>query len=358
LAALYGQTTLVAGGFDPIHEGHLAYFEAAAAFGLPVVCSIDPDIYIERKHTVLLDQAQRGKVIGALRMIDHVYLSTGTTADALRAIRPNIFVKGSDWRGRLPAAEVAVCEELGIEVRYVDVPLNSSTALVRKFTPSSEEAVSGLEAVIAHQRMPAGEVYDQEYFQGDWRTDDRYDLETRRRMEGRHPEVVKEVFAPKRVVDMGCGPGYLLHLLHEVGIHADGVDLSPSSPEMATPEVRDRIKVGSIVDIDIPDQTYDLVICREVIEHLPVVDVNRTVATMCRISSRYVYVTTRFHPAPNSLLDVTTEFEVDPTHITLLNKDFLRTLFVLQGFRRRRDLESQMDWMGKNRVLVYERGDA
>ena len=103
------------------------------------------------------------------------------------------------------------------------------------------------------------------------------------------------------------------------------------------------------------DAAYDLVICREVLEHLTVLQVRRTVAEMCRVSSRYVYVTTRFHGEPASLLDVTTDFETDPTHITLMTKDLLRVLFVLEGFRRRPELEERMDWGGKGRVLVYER---
>jgi hypothetical protein len=41
----------------------------------------------------------------------------------------------------------------------------------------------------------------------------------------------------------------------------------------------------------------------------------------------------------------------------LLTKDFLRLLFVLEGFRRRTDLEERMGWGDKNRVLVYERVD-
>jgi hypothetical protein len=39
----------------------------------------------------------------------------------------------------------------------------------------------------------------------------------------------------------------------------------------------------------------------------------------------------------------------------MLNQDFLRTLFVLEGFKRRKDLEVRMDWKGLGRVLVYER---
>jgi hypothetical protein len=39
-----------------------------------------------------------------------------------------------------------------------------------------------------------------------------------------------------------------------------------------------------------------------------------------------------------------------------LNKNLLRALFVVNGFRRRADLEARMDWLDKRRVLVYERG--
>ena len=85
-------------------------------------------------------------------------------------------------------------------------------------------------------------------------------------------------------------------------------------------------------------------ICREVIEHLTVLQVRQTVAQLCRASSRFVYATTRFHPDPTGLLDFTTQFDVDPTHITLLTKPFLRSLFVLEGFQRRADLEEPMDW--------------
>ena len=53
--------------------------------------------------------------------------------------------------------------------------------------------------------------------------------------------------------------------------------------------------------------------CREVLEHLTVLQVRHTVAEICRVSSRFAYVTTRFHPDPESLLDVTTDYETDPT---------------------------------------------
>ena len=91
------------------------------------------------------------------------------------------------------------------------------------------------------QRPVSAEHYDDEYFQDDWREgDNRYDLETRRRIEARNPALIKEVFQPKRVLDVGCGPGFLMYFLHELGVEADGVDFSRVR-ELAPPEVRDRI---------------------------------------------------------------------------------------------------------------------
>lgn len=218
------------------------------------------------------------------------------------------------------------------------------------------DEVSRFEERVRAQRRVTAEHYDDDYFQADWRDgDNRYDLATRRRIEGRNPELIKTVFDPAAVLDVGCGPGFLMLFLQELGVDVRGVDFSPSSRDLAPPEVRDRITLGDISSLSAPDASYDLVVCREVMEHLTVRQVRQAVGEICRVSSRYIYLTTRFHPDPADLLDVTTQFDVDPTHITLLSKDFMRVLFILEGFRRRADLERQIDWAGKNRALVYER---
>ena len=212
------------------------------------------------------------------------------------------------------------------------------------------------ERVIA-QRAVASAHYDQEYFTGDWRdAGNNYSLETRRTIEAKNPFLIKEVFQPRKVLDLGCGPGALMHLLWELGVDVEGIDFAPSSRQLATPQVRDRITVGAVTDPALKSAgAYDLVVCREVLEHLTVLQVKQAVANMARLTSKYIYVTTRFHPSPSSLLDFTTQFDVDPSHITLLNKDMLRLMFVLEGCRSRPDLEARMDWGNKGRVLVLEK---
>lgn len=209
-----------------------------------------------------------------------------------------------------------------------------------------------------HEQKPVGSGhYDSAYFTGDWRAEgNNYSLETRRQIEARNPFLIKDVFQPGKVLDLGCGPGALMHLLWEIGVDVEGIDFAESSPRLATPEVRDRITVGQVTDPALkPANAYDLVICREVLEHLTVLQVRQAVANMARMTSKFIYVTTRFHPQPASLLDFTTQFDVDPSHITLLNKDLLRLLFVLEGCRSRPDLEARMDWGNKGRVLVLEK---
>lgn len=218
--------------------------------------------------------------------------------------------------------------------------------------------VDAFEETVFAQRPVESEHYDDEYFTSDWREgDNRYDLESRRRIEDRNPALIKDVFGPKRVLDVGCGPGFLMYFLHELGVEADGIDFSAASRELAPEAIAERIRIGAVTDEHVPPRSYDLVVCREVMEHLIVLQVRRTVAQICRASSRFVYVTTRFHPDPSGLLDVTTQLDVDPTHVTLMTKELLRCMFVLEGFKRRADLERRMDWANKNRVLVYERAE-
>jgi SAM-dependent methyltransferase len=217
--------------------------------------------------------------------------------------------------------------------------------------------ITEFEQRVLDQKPVASGHYDAGYFTGDWRAaGNNYSLDTRREIEARNPQLIKEVFQPKKVLDLGCGPGALMHLLWELGVEADGIDFAESSRDLATPQVRDRIVVGDVTDPTVkPANAYDLVICREVLEHLTVLQVRRAVANMVRMTSRFTYVTTRFHPNPDSLLDFNTRDDLDPSHITLLNKDMLRLMFVLEGCRSRPDLERRMDWGNKGRVLVLEK---
>jgi len=134
LPALAGQVVMVDGSFDPLHEGHIAYFAAAERLGRPVLCNITHDQWTSRKHPVLLPQQSRGLVIDAIRHIAYVHCAANTTREVIGHLRPHSYVKGSDWlaRGGVPKDERDLCEQLGITIEYVDTVLNSSSELIAR----------------------------------------------------------------------------------------------------------------------------------------------------------------------------------------------------------------------------------
>ena len=76
-----------------------------------------------------------------------------------------------------------------------------------------------------------------------------------------------------RVLDIGCGTGFLLERLAERGFSGVGVDLSPESVEIAQARlvelgVAERLRVETGSAYEPPDGPFDLVTITDVLEHL------------------------------------------------------------------------------------------
>ncbi len=56
------------------------------------------------------------------------------------------------------------------------------------------------------------------------------------------------------VADVGCGPGYVTRYLHDLGLDAFGIDLSPGMVAVARRDHPDlRFEVGTMTDLDLAD---------------------------------------------------------------------------------------------------------
>jgi cytidyltransferase-like protein len=125
------QVAMVDGAFDPLHRGHIEYFRAAAErLDVPLLCNVASDRYVWTKHPPLLPEEQRAAIVDAIRFISYTYINQFDTEAILRELQPKYYVKGKDWDGRLPAEQVTICRELGIEVVYLDTVIDSSTRIL------------------------------------------------------------------------------------------------------------------------------------------------------------------------------------------------------------------------------------
>ncbi|MBK9714671.1 MAG: D-glycero-beta-D-manno-heptose 1-phosphate adenylyltransferase [Kouleothrix sp.] len=131
------------GCFDILHRGHVTYLSRAKALGDVLIVGVNGDAGVRRLKgptrpiNTLEDRAQ---VLAALSCVDHlVAFDEETPIRLIRALRPDVFVKGGDYtREKLP--EAPVVEALG-GVVYILPYLQdrSTTGIIERIRAANAE---------------------------------------------------------------------------------------------------------------------------------------------------------------------------------------------------------------------------
>jgi len=124
------RVVLANGCFDLLHVGHVRYLEDAATRGDLLVVAMNTDESVSRlkgEGRPVVTLADRAEVISALACVDHVTsFEEDTLEETLRALRPNVHAKGTDYTP-LTLPECDVDEELGIEIAICGDPKTRSS---------------------------------------------------------------------------------------------------------------------------------------------------------------------------------------------------------------------------------------
>jgi D-beta-D-heptose 7-phosphate kinase/D-beta-D-heptose 1-phosphate adenosyltransferase len=124
------------GVFDILHPGHLRYLQQARSLGDVLFVGLNADSSVRRNkgpERPINPQHERAEVLEALECVDAVVLfEEDTPAEIIRAILPDILVKGADW------AENAIVGRDTVEARggrVVRIPVEqgySTTTIIEK----------------------------------------------------------------------------------------------------------------------------------------------------------------------------------------------------------------------------------
>lgn len=89
-----------------------------------------------------------------------------------------------------------------------------------------------------------------------------------------------------RVLDIGCGKGYLLHDLTEAlpGLQVEGIDVSQYALDHAIASVQPFLRRGSAVELPWPDRVFDLVLSINVLHNLYNYELCRALREMERVA--------------------------------------------------------------------------
>lgn len=89
------------GCFDILHKGHIRYLMQARRLGDILVVGVNSDSSIRRikPGRPVNSEEDRVEVLAALCMVDYVTIFTESTPYRLiKALRPDVLVKGGDWK--------------------------------------------------------------------------------------------------------------------------------------------------------------------------------------------------------------------------------------------------------------------
>ena len=122
-----GKIVMISGGFDPIHIGHVRYMQEAKKLGDKLIVVINNDNWLKlKKGYAFMTENERKEIIEAIGCVDEVTITSHsentkdiTVCEEIRKIKPHVFANGGDRKpDGDPVPEVALCEELGIEIVY------------------------------------------------------------------------------------------------------------------------------------------------------------------------------------------------------------------------------------------------
>jgi len=118
------------GCFDILHVGHVRYLREARKRGDLLILALNSDVSvraIKGERRPLLPEAERAEVVASLEAVDYVTLFNETTPLRLiEYLRPDVLVKGGDWKEEAVVGRDAV-RSWGGEVVLVPVVEGAST---------------------------------------------------------------------------------------------------------------------------------------------------------------------------------------------------------------------------------------
>jgi rfaE bifunctional protein nucleotidyltransferase chain/domain len=90
------------GCFDLLHLGHVTYLDRAKSRGDRLIVAINSDRSVRKlkgKERPLVPQSDRARVLAGLESVDYVTIfDEPTPLSLIRAIQPDVLVKGADWK--------------------------------------------------------------------------------------------------------------------------------------------------------------------------------------------------------------------------------------------------------------------
>lgn len=132
------------GCFDLLHPGHVTYLEAARSLGDALIVAVNTDLSVKRlgkgRGRPLNPEQDRARMVAALAAVDRVVLfEEDTPLELIKLLKPDILVKGGDYRLEEIVGREEVWAQGGLVRVLPLVPGYSTTALLKRLEHLDKE---------------------------------------------------------------------------------------------------------------------------------------------------------------------------------------------------------------------------
>lgn len=124
------------GCFDILHFGHAKYLEAAKKKGDILIVAVNSDSSVRKikgKKRPVIPQRERMRLVAALESVDYVTVfNQSTPLKLIKLLKPNILVKGGDWKAKDIVGKEFVESYRGKAITIPCIGKLSSSNLIKK----------------------------------------------------------------------------------------------------------------------------------------------------------------------------------------------------------------------------------
>lgn len=137
-----GRVVFTNGVFDLVHPGHVELLEKARAAGAVLVVGLNSDASVRRlakgAERPIVPEGARARVLAGFAAVDCVTLfDEDTPLELIRALQPDVLVKGSDYTpGQIVGADLVEARG-GLVLRVPIVAGFSTTSIIERLRASS-----------------------------------------------------------------------------------------------------------------------------------------------------------------------------------------------------------------------------
>lgn len=129
------------GCFDILHRGHVDYLTKAKAQGDVLIVGLNTDSSVRRlkgAERPIVEEGDRAAIVAALAVVDYVCLfDEDTPYELIKALVPDILVKGADWSVNDIVGKDIV-EAAGGSVHTIEfLPNRSTSSIIQKIAQTA-----------------------------------------------------------------------------------------------------------------------------------------------------------------------------------------------------------------------------